>query len=180
MIFRATRKVSSRLRIVCAPSVESRSRMMEWYCNLITVRRRPLFLFTHAPSLFSFWMPAIATRRENFGQVFRRHATDVLRDYGLSDADIAMLMDDGPDAFGKAIDRGVMGSMVDYAMMLRHVLDDEGGLERLGPRAMNDIANQSPMRKIGMECPARYLSRILSAERPHADRPGTDGAAPDW
>jgi hypothetical protein len=51
--------------------------------------------------------------------------------------------------------------------MLRHAVDYEGGLERLGSRAMNDIANDSPMRKIGMESPAEYLGHVLRGERPH-------------
>jgi len=167
MIFRATQKVSSKLRIACTAIVDSHPSMVEWYCNLITVRRRQFFLFTHASSLFSFWAPAAGSTLDDFGQVFRQHATDTLRDYGFTNADTAKVIDDGPDAFAKATDRGVIGSMVDYAKMLRHAVDYEGGLERLGPRAMNDIANDSPMRKIGMESPAEYLRQVLRAERPH-------------
>ena len=167
MIFRATQKVSSKLRIACTAIVDSHPSMVEWYCNLITVRRRQFFLFTHASSLFSFWAPAAGSTRDDFGQVFRQHATDTLRDYGFTNADTAKVIDDGPDAFAKATDRGVIGSMVDYTKMLRHAVDYEGGLERLGPRAMNDIANDSPMRKIGMESPAEYLRQVLRAERPH-------------
>src|SRR5439155_25441553 len=51
MIFRATQKVSSKLRIACTAIVDSHPSMVEWYCNLITVRRRQFFLFTHASSL---------------------------------------------------------------------------------------------------------------------------------
>ncbi len=39
MIFRATQKVSSKLRIACTAIVDSHPSMVEWYCNLITVRR---------------------------------------------------------------------------------------------------------------------------------------------
>ena len=69
--------------------------------------------------------------------------------------------------FAKATDRGVLGSMVDFGEMLRHTVDDEGSVEHLRSRAMNDIANESPMSRIGMESPAGYLRRALSAERPH-------------
>jgi hypothetical protein len=168
MIFRATQKVSSKLRIVCTAITDSRPSMVEWYCNLLTVRRRQFFLFTHAPSLFSFWVPAVGSSRSGFGQVFRRHATDTLRDYGFSAADIAKVIDDGPDALAKATDRGVIGSMVDYGKMLRHAVEYEGSLERLGLLAMNDIANESPLRKIGMENPAEYLRHIFRAERPRS------------
>src|SRR2546422_6350783 len=69
--------------------------------------------------------------------------------------------------------------MVDYGKMLRHTVDYEGGLEHLGPRAMNDIANESPMRKIGMENPAEYLRQVLRTEKPHniaLHRTGARGA----
>jgi len=55
MIFRATQKVSSKLRIARTVITHGDLSMVEWYCNLIIVRRRQFFLFTHAPSLFSFW-----------------------------------------------------------------------------------------------------------------------------
>jgi hypothetical protein len=167
MIFRVTRKVSSKLRIAYAAIAYSHLSMVEWYCNLITVRRRQFFLFTHAASLFSFWVPAAGSTRASFGQGFRQHAIDTFRDYGFASADIAKVIDDGPDVFARAADRGVTGSMVDYAKMLRHAVANEGSLERLGPPAMNDLANDSPMRKIGMESPAEYLSQVLRAERPH-------------
>jgi hypothetical protein len=57
--------------------------------------------------------------------------------------------------------------MVDFGKMFRHAVDHEGGLEHLAPRAMNDIANESPMNKIGMENPAEYLRQVLRHERPH-------------
>jgi hypothetical protein len=136
MIFRATMKVSSKLRITYTAVADSHPSMLEWYCNLITVRRRQFFLFTHGSSLFSFWAPVAGATRDSFGQVFRQHAIDTLRDYGFSSADTAKVMDDGPDTFAKPADRGVTGSMVDYAKMLRHAVDYDGSLERLGPRAI--------------------------------------------
>src|SRR2546422_6038754 len=66
MIFRATQKVSSKLRIACTAIVDSHPSMVEWYCNLITVRRRQFFLFTHASSLFSFWAPAAGSTLDDF------------------------------------------------------------------------------------------------------------------
>ena len=174
-------KVSLKLRIAYTAVADSHPSLLEWYCNLITMRRRQFLLFTHASSLFSFWAPARRLDRDCFGQVFRQRAIDTLRDYGFSSADTAKVIDDGPDTFAKPADRGVTGSMVDYAKMLRHAVDYAGSLERLGPRAMNDIANDSPMRKIGMESPAQYLRQVLRAERPHnitVHRPGAPDARP--
>ncbi|MGH9201054.1 MAG: DUF6933 domain-containing protein, partial [Vicinamibacterales bacterium] len=167
MIFRPTQKLSSKLRIVCITITDSHPSMVEWYCNLIAIRRRNFFLFTHAPSLFSFWTPAAGATRNDFGRMFRQQATDTLRDYGFSASDTAKVIDDGPDVFAKATDRGVVGSMVDFGEMLRYAVDYEGSVEHLGSRAMNDIANESPMSKIGMESPAGYLRQALSAAGPH-------------
>ncbi len=146
---------------------DNRPSMVEWYCNLMTVRRRQFFLFTHAPSLFSFWTPAAGSIRDDFGVRFRRRATETMRQYEFSETDTANVIDDGPDVFARATDRGVIGSMVDFGKMFRHAVDHEGGLEHLSLRAMNDIANESPMSKIGMANPTDYLRQVLRHERPH-------------
>jgi len=183
VIFRATQKVSSRLKVACTDVTASRPSVLEWYCNLVTVRRRQFFLFTHAPSLFSFWTPVTGSTRVDFGVMFRRCATETLRQYEFSEPDIANLIDGGPDLFARATDRGVIGSMVDFAKMLRHAVDYAGGLEHLLPRAMNDVANESPMSKIGMENPAEYLQHVLRHERPHniaVHQTGARVARPGW
>ncbi len=161
MIFRATQKAASKLRVTCSAITDSYPSMVEWYCNVIAVRRRQFLLFTHAPSLFSLWTPAAGLNCDEFGAMFRRRAIDTLNGYGFSSGDAARIIDDGPDVFAKAVDRRVIGSMVDYGKMLRHAVDYEGGLEQLGPRAMNDIANECPMSMIGMETPVGNLRQML-------------------
>lgn len=167
MIFRVTQKASSKLRVACFVHTASGPTIVEWYCNLMTVRRRQVFLFTHALSLFSFWIPAAGTTLANFGDVFRRHATDTLGDYGFSQTDAATVMDNGPDMFAKPADRGIIGSMVDFGKMLSYTVDYEDGLDRLTSRALNDSANDCSMNKIGMEHPAAYLRRVLVRQAPH-------------
>jgi hypothetical protein len=159
MIFRLTQKVSNKLRIPCEELAQSSASMLEWYCHLVVAQRRQFFLFTQAATLFSFWAPAAGYSRGEFSPMFRRRATDALRDYGFSDDDVAKLIDDGPDVFARSVDRGVVGSMADYAKMFRHAVDHEGGLERLGPRSMNNIANECPMSRIGMESPLAISAR---------------------
>jgi hypothetical protein len=168
MIFRLTQRVAAKLRIGCSPAITgSYPWMMEWYCNLLIVRRRQFYLFTHGSSLFSFWAVAARPSREDFGAMFRRCAVDTLNDYGFSDTESAEVIDDGPDVFARAADRSVLGSMVDYGKMLRYAVDDEGGLDRLTPRARNDLANECPMSKIGMATPVQYLRQLLHAETSH-------------
>jgi hypothetical protein len=164
MIFRLTHKASTKLRIHCEAIGQGQASMLEWYCNLVIVQRRHFFLFTQATTLFSFWAPAAGWSRAELGSRFRRHATDTLRDYGFTDGDVARIIDSEPDTFSKTVDRGVTGSMVDYAHMLQHSADYEGGLDRLSSRDMNDLANECPMSKIGMKLPAEYLRQVLQAK----------------
>ena len=141
--------------------------LVEWYCNVVTAQRRQFFLFTQATTLFSFWVPVGDVRREDFTRVFRFHATNTLREYGFVDSHLAKMIDDGPDVFAATVDRGVLGSMVDYAKMLQYTVEEQGGVQVLSRRAMNDIANECPMSKIGMNLPAEYLRDVLRAAGAH-------------
>jgi hypothetical protein len=161
MIFRLTHRASNKLRIHCEPIAQNPASLPEWYCSLVIVQRRQFFLFTQATTLFSLWVPAAGWSRAEFSPRFRRHTADALRDYGFADRDIVRILDDGPDFFSPSADRAVVGSMVDYAKMLQYSADYEGGLDHLSPRAMNDIANECPMSKIGGNRPARYLRQVL-------------------
>ena len=165
MLFRITRRAATKLKISdgdlnAAPRVASAT---EWYCNLTTVRRRQIFLFTQAATLFSFWMPAAGVNRQNFGCAFRREATDVIKSYGFSESQVAKVLDDGPDAFGKSLDRGVIGSMVDFVKMLSYVSDDDALFMSKTARELNDIANRCPMSKLGMDYPIERLTVLLSS-----------------
>ena len=72
----------------------------ERYADPVTVRRRRFFLFTHASSLFSFWAPAAGSTLDDFGQVFRQHATDTLRDSHV--AGVSARLPDVPTVSGCA------------------------------------------------------------------------------
>ncbi len=138
--------------------------MMEWYCNMVIVQRRQFFLFTHAASLFSHWGPAAGWNRTDFSPRFRRHATETLKDYGFSEGDIVRIVDDEPDIFATSADRGIVGSMVDYANTLQYMIHYVGGLERKSACIVNKLANECPMSKIGMESPDRYLRQLLRTD----------------
>jgi hypothetical protein len=96
----------------------------------VTAQRKPFFLLTQATILFSFWMPAAGVKQANFGHEFRDRATETLADYGFSESEIGVILQDGPDVFAKSLDRGVTGSMVDYARMLLCAVEYTGGLKK--------------------------------------------------
>jgi hypothetical protein len=166
MIFRLTRKAATKLHLPKGWNAAGGEEptLTEWYCNVVPVQRRQLFLFTHARSLFSFWHPAAGVNKwEGFVRLFRQTAREVLADYRFPERDIQRLMNEGPDIAAKTVDRGVLGSMVDYAKLLQYAVEDAGGLDRLSPRERNDIANECPMSKIDAH-PDDYLRRLLSGD----------------
>jgi hypothetical protein len=65
----------------------------------VTAQRKPFFLLTQATILFSFWMPAAGVKQANFGHEFRDRATETLADYGFSESEIGVILQDGPDVF---------------------------------------------------------------------------------
>jgi hypothetical protein len=108
VIFRTTQKLSSKLCVTRTVMTDSAPTMVEWYCNLLTVQRRQFLLFTHALSLFSFWVPVVGSTRQHFGQMFRRHAADALKDYGFSARDTAKVIEaavGGPAAQRRSVRR---------------------------------------------------------------------------
>jgi hypothetical protein len=165
MIFRMTQKAMTKLQLTkeSIVSISDCSPMSEWYCNVVTVQRKQFFLLTQATTLFSFWMPAARIKKANFGHEFRDWASQVLADYGFGMSEVGVILQDDPDVFTKSVDRSVTGSMVDYAKMLLYVTKYNGGLENIGLRKMNDIANECPMSKIGMKRPVGYLREQLNA-----------------
>jgi hypothetical protein len=161
VLFRLTKKAAAKLRLEVVANESHHASMIEWYCNLVVVQRRHFFLFTQATTLFSFWIPAAGIKGAEFGRAFREGARDVLAGSGIHERDVEKMVDHVPDVYGKAADRGVIGSMVDFAKMVEYVADDRGGLDHLSLHEMNHIANDCPMSKIGMEQPLSLLQEIL-------------------
>src|SRR5713226_1640922 len=129
MIFRCTGRTRRRLGL--SPSdlvpLAFKPSVREWHCNVIMLARRPFFLFAHSLSLFGFLMVAAGhSSQKDFAQTFRRHALGLLGNEGISPDVAHKSIDYGPDFFSKATDRGVLGSMVDFANMSRFVVEDDG------------------------------------------------------
>src|SRR4051794_35890876 len=79
--FRCTRKVRDRVRL--APDLPSSTsdvvEATEWYCDLLMLGRRPAYLVTHAPSLFTVLFPAAgASSPGSLGVAVRQHVREAL------------------------------------------------------------------------------------------------------
>lgn len=121
MIIRCTARAQRRLGLKSGdlvPAADADARLAEWYCNIVVLERRPVFLLTHAETLFAFFMFAAGkSTHEVFWREVRAHARAALADIGADPAVAKLVLDGGVDAFAKTRDRGVLGSMVDYARM---------------------------------------------------------------
>ncbi len=166
MVIRCTERARKRLRLEPTDIVDigdGPPSLKEWYCNCLVLQRRPFFLVTHAPTLFSFWMPVAGhTNRPGFSAAMRKYARNALAEAGVVDeASAAEVLDDGPDLFSKTCDRGVLGSMVDFAHMSKAVVAHQGVLAHVSLDEMNSLMNRSPMSKLGMQAPDQVILRAV-------------------
>jgi hypothetical protein len=165
MVFRLTSKARSKLRLadseLASPGREVAA--PEWYCNVITLARRPFFLVAHSLSLFGVLVPAAGnTTPDSFGKAFRQATSELLRRYGIGDETARRVVDDGPDSFTNATDRHVIGSMLDFANLSKFVIEQEGHAGPDAVRQAHELINRSPMSHIGMERPERAIRTLLT------------------
>jgi hypothetical protein len=165
MNFRCTRKAQVRLRV--APSglapVSNTVSTADWHCNVVTLGKRPFFLFAHSQSLYAFLVAAAGNSSlDAFGRAFRAHLATALAREGIAASMGEKLADEGPDTICRATDRRVLGTMNDHLNMSRYFVEDAGGLDDRVLAKIHDDINESPMSILGMESPRRVLHALLS------------------
>jgi hypothetical protein len=163
--FRCTRKVRDRVRL--APDLPSSTsdvvEATEWYCDLLMLGRRPAYLVTHAPSLFTVLFPAAgASSPGSLGVAVRQHVREALARAGYPPGAAGRVLDEGPDLFCKTADRGVLGSMNDFAGMASWAVQDNGSADpALLAMTADEQMNEAPMSRLGMESPRNVLRLLL-------------------
>ena len=134
----------------------------DWHCNVVTLLRRPFFLFAHTQSLFAFVAPtAGASRPELFGTMFREQALWSLGEEGITLSAARAIVDDSPDVFCKASDRRVIGTMVDHANMSRFVVEEEEATSARVLIMVRKHINSSPMSILAMDNPREAVKALL-------------------
>ncbi len=168
MIVRCTARAQRRLGLTprdLEDGIDTDAGLAEWYCNVVVLERRPVFLLTHAETLFAFFMFAAGkSAHEVFWRELRAHARATLAEIGADPAVVELVLDGGVDAFAKTRDRGVLGSMVDYAKMAEIIVWNSGGLERTGLVDLTRHMNSTPMSRIGMGYPEDKIREILGSQ----------------
>ncbi len=167
MIIRCTVRAQRRLGLKpsdLSPFADTDAGLAEWYCNAIVLDRRPVYLLAHAEMLFAFFMFAAGkSRHEVFWREVRAHARATLADVGADPAVTELMLDGGVDSFAKTQDRGVLGSMVDYAKMAEIIVWNSGWLERTGLVDLTRHMNRTPMSRIGMNSPEDMIRQVRRA-----------------
>jgi hypothetical protein len=162
MTFRCTAKAQKWLKLgpkALAP-VPSSVVSTEWHCTLATFDRRPFFLFTHSLSLYSFFAPATPNlTTATIGAECRRRAFDWLHAEGIRGEAMAKVLDDGPDVFCKASDRGVLGSMVDFIRLSEYTAE-QGDIQSIFLLKTYEEMAQVPMSRLGGDSP-RWMIKML-------------------
>ena len=137
----------------------------EWYCHLFFIHRKKCLLFTHSPTLFSFFIADIrADDLRNLAGLFRARATNAFIAEGLTPTQIAYLLGTGPDQIGKTVNRSVIGSMNDLIRMWKYYVEDARELGWIDFEEVNQRINKTPMSYIGMGSGARALKDMLKAK----------------
>lgn len=137
----------------------------QWYCNLFFMDRRKCLIWLHAKTLFTVVAPGV--RQDDirrFGEIFRSRARSVLTATdGISDTDIARLLDDGPDRFAKTDSASVLGSMNDRVEACKWHLYDTA-YEDIDFDTLNYHLNRTPMGALGYKLASESLRHLLTGD----------------
>jgi hypothetical protein len=75
---------------------------------------------------------------------------------------VGRVLDEGPDEFCKATDRGVLGSMNDFAFMAHWAAEDHQSADpALLAHTADEQMNAAPMSRLGRDSPVDVLRLLL-------------------
>jgi hypothetical protein len=165
--FRCTQKVRALIGLRDRDlSEETDGDLEEWFVEAATIERRRCLLFTHKPSLYSFWVLALRKPHlEAFEEMFRHPALAMLKADGFTDDEIGRLLSAQGHRFAKTNSRSVTGSMNDHVQNSRWYFHHDGGIKIADVRAINRQLNHTPMGALApgshMDFPIHVLTRII-------------------
>lgn len=150
-ILRCTAKLLKELRVRPADLVEADPGPMgDWFANVRRIERRKCVIFTHAPTLYSFWVAGVM--REDFDR-FGRFFTESLRRFMVFDNYQPEVVDRaiasmGTIRFGKTNNRSTLGTMTDFLNLSGYEIDDQGGLAHTDMDEVSQYLNRSPLLQV--------------------------------
>ena len=143
VVLRCTQKLLVRLNKVGAlPTVESTTRLGDWYGNILRIGRRQHLLFISERSRLPVVIPIRETKR--LGTVFPDAVCEMLVNVGVTASDIAeerLRMSDL--GFARTRNRSLLGTLNDFAFMAQSM--DAGRAESESPEKLMRFLSQTPI-----------------------------------
>jgi len=168
MIFSCTKKVSEKLKKykTCENAKEETS-FLNWYMDMLTLKRKNYFLFTHSQTLFSFFIYA-GTKKEfqNIEVLFEKKLKQqIVKTFGFQSA--AAMSKLFPKVnnhrFVKTNSRSILGSMNDFKFHIQANLHYHGGLTEYF-ELINLRINEIPMGALKLDSPKERMQNELNLE----------------
>ncbi|MGB2713043.1 MAG: hypothetical protein WBC51_02615 [Vicinamibacterales bacterium] len=164
VVLRCTQKLLVRLKQVGdLPSVESTTRLGDWYGNMLQIARRQYLLLISERSRLPVVLPIGEAKR--LGAVFPDAVCERLSIVGVAAADIAderMRMSEL--AFGRTRNRSLLGTLNDFASMAQSV--DARRTEPESPEELMRFLSQTPILPLDGASPIELTRAAF--ERPPA------------
>lgn len=167
MIFSCTKKVRDKLSKYY-PVEEAKVEIgrYNWYVDLLVLDRKNYFLFTHAETLFSFFV-YMGTKRElqQLEVRFTKRLSEQLKQsIPQSLPQLDKLLTSTPTRFVKTDSRSILGSMRQLKLMILAHLNYGNRSLATGYDAINYHLNQMVMFTIELNYPDRQMAQLLREE----------------
>lgn len=165
MILSCTKKVQDRLKKHHQiDMIKEELGFYNWYVDQLVLERKKYFLFTHAQTLFSFFI-YVGTQKEikDLPMLFRQKLEEqIVREISSQETYIAAAFSDAEACrFTKTNSRSVLGSMNDLKYQIEVQVWHKGPLVHTHS-LINHLINQVPMRAIGMDLAQRRFKTELA------------------
>ena len=162
VVLRCTQKLLVRLKQVGElPSVESTTRLGDWYGNILWIGRRQHLLFISERSRLPVVIPIREGKR--LGTVFPDAVCEVLANVGITAADIAEERSRMSElTFGRTRNRSLLGTLTDFAFMAQAI--DARRTEPDSPEDLMRFLSQTPILPLDGASPIELTRRVFGME----------------
>ncbi|MEM1219098.1 MAG: hypothetical protein AAGH79_09295 [Bacteroidota bacterium] len=134
--------------------------MYDWHINLVQIRSRNWFLFTHSISLFTFFIAAGRIRKSSqlVAEFEQELSLFIIRNISVKDGYIEKLIPrNSTYTFAKGTNRSVLGSMNDFKYQIEYFIIHRGISSYESKDKIILSINTSPMSGIGYQSPLPFL-----------------------
>ena len=162
VVLRCTQKLLVRLKQVGdLPSVESTTRLGDWYGNIFWIGRRQHLLFISERSRLPVVIPISEGKR--LGTVFPDAVCEVLANLGVTAADIAEERSRMSElAFARTRNRSLLGTLNDFAFMAQAV--DARRTKPDSPEDLMRFLSQTPILPLDGASPIELTRCVFGME----------------